>query len=372
MSESNSTPSTPAGKPVKPYPEFPLFPHAAGVWAKKIRGKLHYFGQWSDPDAALAKYGREKDALHAGRTPRPEMEGLTVKELANQFLNHKKDMLGEGRLSPRTWGEYRETTDLLVTAFGKGRLVEDLGPDDFAALRRGMAKRWGPVRLGNAIQRVRTVFKFALDNGLTDRPPVFGQGFSRPSAGVLRRHRAKQGAKLFTAEEVRRMIDAAGPQLRAMLLLGINAGFGVADSGRLPLTALDLESGWLTFPRPKTGIARRCPLWPKTVAALREALAQRPRPQSAQDAELVFLTAQGRPWHKEDASSPLCFKVKALLKALGINGRKGLGIYTLRHCFETVAGESVTRGCAPWRTACAGGCTRGPNKLPKEPSRGKA
>jgi integrase len=157
---------------------------------------------------------------------------------------------------------------------------------------------------------------------------------------VLRRHRAKQGAKLFTAEEVRRLIDAAGVDLRAMILLGVNCGFGVADSGRLPRPAVDLERGWIDFPRPKTGVERRCPLWPETVAALREALAKRPRPQSAKDADLVFLTAQGRPWHKDDASSPLCFKVKTLLRKLDINGRKGLGIYTLRHVFETVAGES--------------------------------
>jgi hypothetical protein len=48
---------------------------------------------------------------------------------------------------------------------------------------------------------------------------------------------------------------------------------------RLPLSAVDLDAGVIDFPRPKTGIPRRCPLWPETAAAIRELLAKRPAPR---------------------------------------------------------------------------------------------
>jgi hypothetical protein len=144
MSEPHSTAPPCADKPAKPYPDFPLFPHATRRWAKKIRGKMHYFGPWEDPDGALKKYLEEKDALHAGRKPRPDTGGVTVKDLANSFLNEKQALVGAGELSPRTWADYKVVCDLVVHHFGRGRLAADVGPDDFAALRNKVAKKWGP------------------------------------------------------------------------------------------------------------------------------------------------------------------------------------------------------------------------------------
>src|SRR5215831_3317232 len=80
-------------KPAKPYPEFPLTAHPTGRWCKKIRGRIHYFGSWADPDAALAKYLDQKESLHAGRISRPDPNALTIKDLCNQFLNAKQALV---------------------------------------------------------------------------------------------------------------------------------------------------------------------------------------------------------------------------------------------------------------------------------------
>ncbi len=57
--------TTPTG-PGKPYEGFPLFAHSNGQWAKKIRGRTHYFGPWDDHHAALRRFLAEEEDLKAG------------------------------------------------------------------------------------------------------------------------------------------------------------------------------------------------------------------------------------------------------------------------------------------------------------------
>lgn len=347
----------------KPTRDFPLFVHATGRWAKKVRGRLVYFGKAeNDPkgDAALAKWLEQRDDLLAGRKPRVSGDGLTVADLCNRFLTAKYHKLQCAELSPRSFADYKATTDRIVAVFGKRRLVDDLGADDFSTLRRDIASTRNPESVGNEINRVRGVFKFGIDNHLIERAIRYGSNFKRPSRRVLRKVRNEREKKFLEANEIREMIDTAGVQLRAMILLGINCGLGNSDVANLPIAAVDLENGWIDFPRPKTGIGRRCPLWSETIAAIRAWLDARPTPKDQEaHGHLLFVTAKTkRAWNRElhineanedldevakkclkASDNPLSKEIRKLLNKLEIT-RRGVAFYSLRHVFETVGNES--------------------------------
>jgi integrase len=341
----------PFNKPSKPHPDFPLTPHNNGKWVKKIRGRLFYFGTWDDPDGALREYLDVKDDLLAGRVPgaADNQEGLSVRDLVNAFLTHKKHKLETGELSPQSFGDYHTACARIVAAFGVNQAVEKLKPAHFEKLAFRFPKTWGPIRRGKAIQLVRSVFRYASEQDLIDRPVKFGS-FRKPARSVLRIHRAKlraaNGARMFSAAELRQVIAKAGVHFKAMLLLAANTGFGNADVSRLPLTALDLENAWVDFPRPKTGISRRVPLWPETVEALRRSIAVRPKPASPEHGALCFLTKKGAPWvkvnfHQADGKvrvvqdDSIAKELKKLTKKLGM-ARPGLSFYAIRHGFQTI------------------------------------
>src|SRR5262245_577107 len=378
-----------ASRPEKPYKEFPLYPHPLGYWSAKVGGVLRHYGRWGrvvngvvSADTvpyekgwqdALVLYKAQVDDHRLGRESRVKMvngkltdgaaDGFTVADLCNQFLTAKKRKLEAGRLSPRSFDEYKQTTDRLVRVLTGRRLVEDLRPEDFETLLADISETWGLVRIGNEVTRVKSVFKYGRENGWMIKPVPFGSEFKKPDRKEMRKSKAAKGRNMMEAVELRKLLDAlegkpivapgngnepktvtlpASPTLRAMALLGLNCGFGPTDCATLPRDAVDLDAAIIDFPRPKTGIGRRCPLWPESVAALSAALAERPEPRRAETAKLVFLTARGRQFISANAAHPVTAAMIHAMKEIGVH-REGYGPYTMRHVFRTVADEIPDR-----------------------------
>ena len=319
---------------LKPRHDFPLTPHrGANQWCKKINGRLHYFGKLDDHEAAEKRYLAEKSDLESGRVPRPAQVTsgrVDVSFACNSFLTAKRRRVDCGDITERTWQELLKTCQTLTQAFGRDRQVSDLHGADFDDLRSKLAKRLGPIRLTNEVQRVRSVFKYALAEGLITQPVQFGASFVRPPKRVIRLNRASRAPKMFTPEQCRLLIEkCVRPTMKAFILLGLNGGFVGRDCGTLPRKAVDLESGFIDYARPKTGVQRRIPLWTETVDAIKSALAT--------EGDLAFMTQQGTSFAKgTGGNDPIGLAFRRLLEKHELH-QAGLGFATLRHIFQTVA-----------------------------------
>ncbi len=330
-------------KPEKPYPGFPLYSHATKRWAKRIRGKIHYFGPWNNPEAALEKFNHEWPYLSEGRTPPPVREdGLTVADLCNHFLTAKKESVQIGELAQSTFKNYFGVCKQIIVVLGRERLVEDLRVEDFQKLRLSFAKTHGPLRLRMDVTFTKGVFKYGYEAELFEKPVRFGPQFTSPPQKILRQNRINGGKRMFEADELRKIIDTATLPLRAMILLGINCGYGNTDCANLSKADIDFERGFINFPRLKTAVQRSCFIWPETAEALLDAIKKRPTPDDPDLEGLVFLTAAGNQYVRDTKGGVHIDSVKdqfgRFLKQLKMK-RKGLSFYALRHSFQTAAEE---------------------------------
>jgi integrase len=328
--------------------DFPLSPHfPSGQWYKTRRRRVYYFGPLDDPQGALDYYRQQQANFTAGRdlAPPGEDDRLNVATAVNAYLTAAKRRMQAGELKAFTYDRAKKVGGEIVAEFGRHRAVDDLKPGDFARLRQTFAKRFGPTELGNRIQITRSVFKYCYDSELLDKPKRFGPDFKKPARRVVRKDRASKAPRMFEAEDLRTIIDAAGVPLRAMILLGVNCGWGNTDIADLERRHVDLDAGDADYPRPKTGISREAMLWPETVAALREALDARPEPRAEADADLIFITKYGRRWVRYHPaaegkagswSNGVRLQFNKLLKSLDLH-EPGVSFYALRHTFQTVA-----------------------------------
>ncbi|MEM8738881.1 MAG: tyrosine-type recombinase/integrase [Planctomycetota bacterium] len=337
--------STTRRKPRKPKGS-PLTPHANGQWCKKHLGHRYYFGIWEHHDAALKQFNHDWPYITEGKTP-PPMEaanGVDLALLANTWLDERRKDVSDGQLSTRTWDEYKRVAGFVLQKFGRTRPPLSLGKKDFAELRREANQVWRAGRITNFVNYTKQMFRYGVDLELIDHLPNFGRRFKGQSAPDRRRQKYEAGQNLFTPEECQVLVDNAGIVMQAMIMLGLNAGFGNKECADLTENDLDLNTGIADTLRSKSQVWRRAALWPETVAAIRAARAIRPKPSDPADANLIFITKRGNRYVNPDTSdNAVAMEFGKLMRKTGVkkpnDPRKRLGFYSLRRTFRTHADE---------------------------------
>lgn len=312
-----------------------------------------YLARWGVPLADVEQaYEKQRQALlevHSDDTSTAQGQDLTVKEVANLFINAKAAGAQSGDLSWITWRNYQNELKWFVKQVGD-QIASAMQPTDFAILNQTLQSSFKFKEHERRIATLRMAMRWAYENGFLAAMPRFGTQFRSPGKRKYRKERALKPYKLFSAQEVRTLVDAAEGQMRAMILLGINCAYLQSDLAELPVVfpensnqCLDLGNDpHIRFDRPKTQERRKCTLWPESVEALKGVIGKR-------QTGLVFTTRQGQPLihvHRKidehgrvlgathcDAVAP-AFRKLCKRVGLAVTGR---GFSALRSTFETRA-----------------------------------
>ncbi len=316
--------------------KFPLTLHPTGQYCKKIRGKLHYFG--IDRQQALQRYLEQAAYLHTGRKPEMGAIGkiITLKMLCNLYLDHQETRVTTGEIKPRQVHDQKFLLRRFARFIGPNRNVADISTLDLQNYRTKLIKSGKAAStVNNHISVFKALLNWALDNEIIS---------SIPNLKAIRKiPRSKNKKLVFTPDQIRSLLEHANNQMKAMIWLGLNCGFGCTDCAELLWDHLDLEAGRVNFSRTKTGVERNLPLWENTIFALKRI----PRKN-----ERVFNTSRGNKYVRieqkinSDGTTRTIFynsiskEFSKLLKIAGIETEKRTGFYTLRRTAATLAAQS--------------------------------
>lgn len=329
MPQSTKLPAVPKDCPVRV--------HRNGQFYKRVRGKFYYLGR--DLDEALRLWATQKDRMFAGLpiVRDGDVTG-TLEEVCNHFLSAKE----KSNISSRHFQDLQKACQYLCDAMGKTAMVESMTMKDFERLRGEIVSKYNPTSSKNLLTKIRSVFKYAeemLDIRIKYRSPL-----ASPSRGEIRRDRAAKrvahGKRMFTPDQLRLVLESTDIHFKAIILLCANCGLNGMDIAMMTTHVLDLDAGWLDYPRTKSGVDRRVPLWPETVKAVRQSIKWRPKHKKQADSQIVFLNQRGARWVKGNGQTAgLSEKMKRLLRKLKLY-RPGLDMGALRHTFQTVGDEA--------------------------------
>lgn len=317
--------------------KFPLTRHPTGQYCKKVHGKMFYFG--SDKKEALQRYIDQVAYLHGSNhnSQKPVNDSMALKHLYEMFLKYQFSKVKADAITAQHYNDQVSSLNKFMSFLGQGRRIKDISTLDLQNYKRNLQKQYNGSghRLNLHISNLKTLFHWAKKNDILQRIPNID--------AVSRSKIVNKQRRIFTHEEINKLLAVADVKMKAMIWLGLNCGFGCTDCSELQWKNLDLTNCRVVFPRGKTGVPRDLPLWSETIEALKAA---------PKKGKLVFYTARGNPFVrsvlKTDANgqekycvlNTISTKFSRLLKKSELDVSKGTGFYTLRRTAATLAARS--------------------------------
>ncbi len=212
--------------------KFPLTLHPTDQYCKKIKGKLYYFG--TDKKVALERYLEQAAYLHTGKTTKPNSanNNLSLKTVCNLYLDYQES---RAAIAEITRSYVYDQTRLLrdfVRYIGPNRIISNISTIDLQNYRKKLIKTGKAAdTINNRITAVKAMYKWALDNGVISNTPNL--------KAIKKVVISKTEKPTFSITQIQKLLENASTQMKAMIWLGLNCGFGCTDCAELKWENLD-------------------------------------------------------------------------------------------------------------------------------------
>jgi len=180
-------------------------------------GRRIYLG--SDREQALKRYHEIGLGIRATTPDVSPQATLTLKELANRFIAAQR---ANWRNPETTLKCYMGWLGRLLSDHPQLRVAE-FTVERFAGWKLSLKERgYSAESINHYLCAVRAMFRFADDVGLIERSPRLSRVRNESKGPAAQK-------SLYTPAELQKLTDGADRQLKAMIMLALNCGFGPKD-----------------------------------------------------------------------------------------------------------------------------------------------
>jgi integrase len=261
---------------------------------------------------------------------------MTLRQLVDLYLQYQHARVLADSLAPRHYNEQTNSLNKLMAFLGRNCCTETISTLDLQNYKGKLQSHYASAdRVNLNIGIMKAMFHWARRNDVLEHVPNID--------AISKDKVVHKEMYTFSSEQINKLLSAAASEMKAMIWLGLDCGFGCTDCAKLQWSDLDFKLNRVKLARSKTGVHRNLPLWPETIQALKGL---------ARSGPLVFYTSRGYPWIRtviktDERGEPkyrsvnrITPKFSRLLKKVGIHAPKGTGFYSLRRTAATLAARS--------------------------------
>jgi integrase/recombinase XerC len=308
-----------------PRPPKPWYRTDRDAWYVKIVGKPVLLARGKDAKADAQKAFHRLMVERADGRTRPTPARLLSGEVIARYLAHLDRRVESGELATSSWRDADDRTKAFVARWGAVP-CDELVPADVDGWIRSEPS-WGPTRRHDVAGAIKAAFRWAAHQGVIPADPL--ARLSKPS------RRGRRDLTLTAETWKAAVAEIRSSEFASLMEFIHSTGCRPSEACRLEARHLDFERGIAVLTgktTARTGRQRVIPLPGRIVEGLRERARQR-------STGALWRTEDGNPWSKDSINCQIR-RLRARLKAAGVEGADRIVAYELRHLFATDALEA--------------------------------